>query len=81
MMLVLWHVSVNYYPKVFGDEYGYWGAAAYFAGIGWNDITSMNEYYGWSYGLIMSFILHFPLTSKECYVFEWTDDMMNLLYT
>lgn len=68
MLLVLWHINENYYPKLFGDEYGYWASAAYFAGLDWNDITSLNDYYGWGYGLILSPILKISFSAKQCYI-------------
>ena len=62
------HIPLNYYPKIFGDEYGYWAAGAWFAGLDWGNITSMNEYYGWGYGLLLSALLKMPLSAKNCYV-------------
>ena len=62
------NLPINYYPKIFGDEYGYWAAGAWFSGLDWGNITSMNEYYGWGYGLLLSVILRLPLSAKACYV-------------
>lgn len=64
----LWNFNENSYPKMFGDEYGYWAAAAYFANIDWSEITALNAYYGWGYGIILSFILRLPISSNFCYI-------------
>lgn len=68
MVLVLWYKELNYYPKIFGDEYGYWAAGAFFAGIDWNEITVLNDYYGWGYGIILGFLLRLPVSIKTSYI-------------
>lgn len=40
----------------FTDEVGYWGCAAFFAGIDWTSVTSKLAYYGYGYGIFL-----FPL--------------------
>lgn len=40
----------------FTDEVGYWGSAAYFAGIDWRTVTSKMAYFGYGYGIFL-----FPL--------------------
>lgn len=67
MALVLFHIQDNIAPKVFGDEYGYWATGAFLAGIDWSDISSLNAYYGWGYGFILSLILRLPLEMVRCY--------------
>lgn len=68
MVLVLWYKEQNYYPKIFGDEYGYWAAGAFFAGLDWNDITVLNDYYGWGYGIILGLLLRLPVSIKTSYI-------------
>lgn len=67
MFLTMYHIEDNALPKIFGDEYGYWAAGAYFAGLDWHEITSLNDYYGWGYGIFLSFILRLSLSSELCY--------------
>lgn len=35
------------------DEFGYWGNAAYFAGMDWSDVISIIPYYSYGYSLIL----------------------------
>ena len=53
--------------KILGDEYGYWAAGAFFANIDWNDVTAINDYYGWGYGIPLSLILRLHLPARATY--------------
>lgn len=64
---VSYYLDINCAPKIFGDEYGYWAAGAFFAGIDWSDITAINEYYGWGYGIVLGLILKLPIDAMVCY--------------
>lgn len=63
----LYYLSINCAPKIYGDEFGYWAAGAYLAGLDWSDITALNEYYSWGYGLVLSLILRLPIDSVLSY--------------
>lgn len=39
---------------VLHDEYGYWAAGAYFAGLDWNAVSTHSSYYSFGYGAILS---------------------------
>lgn len=49
---------------VVGDEFGYWGNAAYFVGVDWNELISTQSYYsfGYSFFLIPFFLLEIPMS-------------------
>ncbi|MBP3195574.1 MAG: hypothetical protein J6N21_01020 [Butyrivibrio sp.] len=61
------YIQNNCFPKVLGDEFGYWAAAAYFRGWDWSELNSLNAYYGYGYGLILSLILRLPVSQMDCY--------------
>lgn len=44
-------------PILFPDEFGYWAAAAKFAGYDWSEITSISYYYSYGYSLFLLPIL------------------------
>lgn len=39
--------------KILDDEYGYWGNAAYLAGLNWSDTVSKIPYYSYGYSLLL----------------------------
>lgn len=43
--------------SIYGDELGYWQGAAFFLGIDWSEIASVNDYYGCGYGLFLAPIM------------------------
>lgn len=43
---------------IIGDEYGYWAAGAYFAGMDWSEVTTLNSYYSYGYGFLLTLILY-----------------------
>lgn len=43
--------------SVIGDEFGYWSAAAFFNNIDWNSVASINPYYSYGYGILLSVIM------------------------
>lgn len=51
--LSLHHISKLNIPYVFGDEFGYWGNAAFFAGKNWSDLLATNKYYQVGYSLLL----------------------------
>lgn len=57
MAVCLYHLHDNRIIKITGDEYGYWAAGGYLAGLDWSDVTSINAYYGYGYGFILAIIL------------------------
>ncbi len=63
MMLIfmagIYRLGEHLYPIIYGDEYGYWAAGSYFAGLHWEDVTTINPYYGFGYGLFLSLIIRF----------------------
>lgn len=44
-------------PILFPDEFGYWAAAAKFAGYNWSEVTSISYYYSYGYSLLLLPIL------------------------
>jgi hypothetical protein len=67
MYLSTYYLKENYLPKILSDEYGYWSAGAFFAGLDWSGVAFANGYYGWGYGLILSLILRLPLDAVASY--------------
>lgn len=67
MAMSVWYINVDNAPKIFGDEYGYWAAGAHFARLDWRELTSLNDYYGWGYGVLLSIILRLPISFEKCY--------------
>ncbi len=61
------YLNVNVIPKIFGDEYGYWAAGAYFSGFDWKSVTSLNEYYAWGYGTVLAVIIMIFKNMLLCY--------------
>lgn len=47
------HVRDMSILKVLDDEYGYWGNAAYLAGLNWADTVSKIPYYSYGYSLLL----------------------------
>lgn len=45
------------YPAVYGDEFGYWAAGSFLSNLHWEDISSINPYYNYGYGIFLCFIL------------------------
>lgn len=39
---------------VLSDEFGYWSAGAYFAGVNWSDVTSNIAYYSYGYSFFLA---------------------------
>jgi len=62
LTICLYHLPDNKVIRIIGDEYGYWAAGSYIAGLDWSEITSVNAYYGYGYGFILAIIL--KLTSS-----------------
>ena len=52
-----YRLGENLYPVIYGDEFGYWAAGSFFAGLDWGDVTAINKYYGYGYGLLLAVIL------------------------
>lgn len=67
MALVLFHIKDNYLIKVFPDEYGYWAAGSFFAGLNWEELTSRIGYFGYGYGLILGLLLKLPISAVDQY--------------
>lgn len=59
--LGLLFIGDNTTIKIIGDEFGYWTAAAWLTGKDWSDVAALNSYYGYGYGILLSFILSLPL--------------------
>jgi len=52
-MVHVWHVTEIGIFSVLDDEFGYWGIAAYFAGLDWSDAISEIPYYSYGYSLLL----------------------------
>lgn len=48
---------------IVGDEFGYWGAGAQFAGFSWENLLSHSFYYAYGYGLIVSVLFRIGLSA------------------
>ena len=68
LFVCLYHLGDKQTIIITGDEYGYWAAGSYFAGLDWSEVTSINSYYGYGYGIILSFILR--LTSSQIVAYQ-----------
>lgn len=53
--------------NILGDEYGYWAGASFFAGLDWSDVTSLNSYYSYGYGMILAILLKLFTDSQIAY--------------
>lgn len=60
-------IQRNTMIKIVGDEYGYWAAGAFFSGLDWSEITSLNSYYAQGYGLFLALILKLKLSPALTY--------------
>lgn len=56
-LICLYRIGEHQYPVIYGDEYGYWAAGSFFAGLHWEEITTINPYYGYGYGMFLGIIL------------------------
>lgn len=54
LIAVLINLSKRNIISILGDEFGYWTAAAYFAGYDWSGIASMNGYFSFGYGILLA---------------------------
>jgi len=52
-MVHIWHVTEIGIFSILDDEFGYWGIAAYFAGLDWSDAISEIPYYSYGYSLLL----------------------------
>lgn len=66
--LCLYYIRDNQLIKICGDEFGYWAAGSWFAGYDWSEVQGINRYYGYGYGIILSFILR--LTSNQTTAYQ-----------
>ena len=53
-VLHIWYINGLYLPNILDDEFGYWGIAAYFAGIDWSSATSHISYYSYGYSILLT---------------------------
>lgn len=53
------HITEVYQPSIIYDEYGYWNAGAYIAGLDWSGISFISTYYSFGYGFILAPLLKF----------------------
>lgn len=53
LMIHIIHVKDLSTLKILDDEYGYWGNAAYLAGLNWSDTVSQIRYYSYGYSLLL----------------------------
>lgn len=67
ILLCSYRLGEHGYPIIYGDEYGYWAAGSYYAGLHWEEITSINPYYGYGYGILLSLILRMCNTPIMAY--------------
>lgn len=76
MVITLFFVGEKNVPYVLGDEFGYWTSAAYFFGYDWSGIASINGYFSFGYGLLLTplFLL------KDSVLMYRTAIVMNALF-
>ena len=43
--------------NIIGDEFGYWAAGSFFAGLDWTDVASYNSYYSYGYSFWLALII------------------------
>lgn len=66
--LILRYIVYGTTLRLVGDEFGYWNAAAYFAGLDWSEVASINNYYGYGYALFLAPILKLPILPETRYL-------------
>lgn len=63
LLIILSMVIFCYYLKdipdiksitIIGDEFGYWNAGAWFAGVDWSSVAKNNAYYSYGYGIVLA---------------------------
>lgn len=58
--------------NIIGDEFGYWAAGSFFAGLDWTDVASYNSYYSYGYSFWLALIIKFvnsPLLAYKIAIF------------
>ena len=73
-LLIIWsfglyymHITTTSSIRLVGDEFGYWSAGAWMAGIDWKEVASINFYFGYGYGIFLAPILLLPITQTLKY--------------
>lgn len=56
----IWNIDKAIMPYCVSDEIGYWTAAAWINNFDWSPVMSHSQYYGWGYGILLSFIFKIP---------------------
>lgn len=67
LIVYLYHIDHLYAMVMSEDELGYWGNAAYFAGLDWGNVLHDTVYYSYGYSFILMFILKLPLSPLVMY--------------
>lgn len=63
----LWFIKDGISIRITNDEFGYWAAGAWMAGIDWSEVSTLNRYYSFGYGILLSFILRLPVNAVVRY--------------
>lgn len=78
-ILGLCYITQNKTIKVSGDEFGYWMGASWILGKDWSDVASINSYYGYGYGMLLSLILMLPIDPVHKYQLSIVLNIMMLI--
>lgn len=57
--IYLIHIQRVFQLSIVYDEFGYWNAGAFFAGLDWSNISFQSPYYSYGYGIILAPLLKF----------------------
>lgn len=58
LLITIFNVSKLQNIYILADEFGYWTAASFFRGYDWSSIATMNPYYSFGYGILLSPLLY-----------------------
>lgn len=67
LIVYLYHINYLYAMVMSEDELGYWGNAAYFAGLDWGNVLNNTVYYSYGYSFILMIILKLPVSPLIMY--------------
>ena len=67
LIIYLYHIDNLYAMVMSEDELGYWGNAAYFAGLNWGNVLNNTVYYSYGYSFILMLILKLPVSPLIMY--------------
>ena len=81
-IVTLYFLKDNTSLKIVGDEFGYWAAGAFFSGLDWSEVASINSYYNYGYGLILMLLLKLNMNATFTYQLAIVVNaiMLNLVY-